>query len=122
MAPARGRTARAIPASAWRWRRSRGGSSLRSRGSFALPQERVHVGEEILRLGLLHFLRSGFLRAGEIDDVAERLGNVLEKPRGGARQRLPAPDPLGGAGHDQPLARAGHADVAEPPLLLEIER
>src|SRR5207248_6033706 len=89
--------------------------------SFAIAKQVSHRGEKSLRLGLLHFLRALRLRALEVDHVDQFRRNVLEKPRGCARQRLAALYPLPSAREDEPLSRAGEADIAEPPLFLEVD-
>src|SRR5216684_2957548 len=86
-----------------------------------LLEQGIHVGEEVLRLGLLDFLRGG-LRRAQVDSVHQFRRDVLEETRGRSRNYLAPADALPRPRQHEPLARAGHADVAEAALLFEVER
>src|SRR3954470_13255420 len=95
----------------WFIRLNRCGRNTSLRRRVGLPEERVHGGEEALRLGLLDFLRRSLLRAGKVDHVQQRGGDVVEEARRRAGDGLAPPRPLCGAGEDEPLPRAGQTHV-----------
>src|SRR5437899_4561478 len=83
-------------------------------------KEGVHVGEEAAGLARLRLPARRQRRAAQVDAVDQLGRQVVEEAAGRAGQQLAAPEPLRRPGQREPLAGPRHADVREPPLLLQV--